>query len=105
MSSTTSDLTFFCDAARHLVCKPFSIVNLHRMALMLDLAPCWFHNHDKHPHYDIPLRRIAEIEARCTVVDSREILQIIKSCCNCGEEHRNDSRHLPDCPKGSHGNS
>lgn len=98
------ELTFFCDEARHLVCKPFSIANLHRMAMQLDLAPCWFHAHDKHPHYDIPKHRIAEISAKCTIVDPREILQIIKSC-TCAEEHRGDGRHLPDCPKGSNGNS
>jgi len=66
-------LTYFCDEARHLVCQPYSIENLHRMAEELGICVCWFHK----DHYDIPKRRIEEVTAKCTVVDSREILKII----------------------------
>lgn len=70
-------LTFVCDTSRHLVCQPYSIANLHIMAQRLGLARSWFHAHPRHAHYDIPVRRIAEITAQCTVVTTREILQII----------------------------
>jgi hypothetical protein len=75
-----SDLTYYCDELRHLVCLPFSVANLHRMAADLGLKPCWFHNGGggKYPHYDIPKRRIVEIQAKCKVVSGRDILRIIK---------------------------
>jgi len=73
-----NQITFYCDEARHLVCRPYSIDNLHEMASQLGIKRCWFHASDKrHPHYDIPKRRIAEITAKCTLVDSHEILSII----------------------------
>lgn len=47
------------------------------MAADLGIKRCWFHA-GKHPHYDIPKRRIAEIAEKTTVVDPREILDIVK---------------------------
>ena len=71
-------LTYYCDGLRHLVCVPYSIPNLHRMARELGIKRCWYHAHPTHPHYDIPERRIAEIQARCRVVTGRDVLAIIK---------------------------
>lgn len=70
-------LRFFVDRKRHLVCVPYSIENLHRMARELGIGRHWYHG-GKFPHYDVPKSRVAEIQTRCTVVRSREILQIIK---------------------------
>lgn len=67
-------MVFYCDNARHLVCVPYSIPNLHAMAQTLGIKRCWFHR----DHYDIPKLRIAEIQAKCTVIPSREIVRIIK---------------------------
>lgn len=78
MSEQGAVLTYYCDSARHLVCVPFSLRNLHQMAVELDIHRCWFHNSPSYPHYDIPKRRIAEVKARCTVVRGRDILAIIK---------------------------
>jgi hypothetical protein len=72
-------LRYICDEARHLVCLPYSVANLHRMAQALGIKKCWFHNKPGRWHYDIPARRIAEIQARCEVVTSRELLEIIRS--------------------------
>lgn len=47
------------------------------MAEALNIKRCWFHP-GKYPHYDIPKRRIEEIQKRCNVVSGREILAIIK---------------------------
>ncbi len=47
------------------------------MAVELGLARKWFHN-SKHPHYDIPVKRIDEITAKCIVVSDRKILEIIR---------------------------
>lgn len=69
-------LQYICDAHRHLVCTPYSIENLHRMARELGIHRGWFHG-GKHPHYDIPKRRISEIKAKCRVVSSRDLLAII----------------------------
>ena len=79
MSQTRQALPvrYFCDDARHLVCVPYSVENLHLMAQDLGIRRCWFHA-AVYKHYDIPKRRIAEIAAKCTVVTTREILQIIK---------------------------
>jgi len=43
------------------------------MAEELGIQRCWFHTH----HYDIPKRRIDEIQAKCTVVPSKTIVKII----------------------------
>jgi hypothetical protein len=69
-------LEYVCDSYRHLVCRPYTIANLHRMAKELGIHRGWFHG-GKFPHYDIPKRRISEIRAKCRVVESREILGII----------------------------
>lgn len=68
------NLEYFTDGRRHLVCRPYSIENLHRMAENLGINKCWFHK----DHYDIPKRRISEIEEKCTIVRPREIIDIIK---------------------------
>jgi len=64
---------------RHLVCVPYSVSNLHKMAKELGIKRCWFHN-GRYPHYDIPKRRIEEILARedVTVVDGHDVLRICK---------------------------
>lgn len=74
-SSIVDELVYFCDTQRHLVCKPYSIENLHRMAEQLNIKRCWFHK-SRHPHYDIPKRRIDEISSKCNIVGPREILKI-----------------------------
>jgi len=68
------ELEFYYDNMRHLVCKPYSVENLHRMAFQLSIAKCWFHK----DHYDIPKRRIGEIASKATLISPREILMIIK---------------------------
>lgn len=70
----TSDLVYYTDGARHLVCVPYSVDNLHRMAEDLNIKRCWFHKN----HYDIPKRRIDEIEAKCEMVSSQDIVRIIR---------------------------
>lgn len=76
--------TYYCDAMRHLVCSPYSVEALHDMAKDLGIARCWYHASKDHPHYDIPKRRIAEIQAKCTVVRPRDILAIMKGTYNVG---------------------
>lgn len=67
-------MRFLCDDQRHLICIPYSITNLHHMAIILKIKSCWFHKN----HYDIPKRRIAEITAKCDVIPARRILDVIK---------------------------
>lgn len=66
-------MKFFADKQRHLVCEPYSIENLHKMAKILNIKRCWFHK----THYDIPKRRIKEIEDKCKIVNSKQIVLII----------------------------
>lgn len=69
-------MRYFSDNARHLVCHPYSIENLHEMAKALGIKRCWFHK-GNHPHYDIPKRRITEIANKTEVVDTKTILAVI----------------------------
>jgi hypothetical protein len=78
-------MRYLCDETRHLICEPYSIEGLHEMAAALDIKRCWFHN-ARYPHYDIPKKRIAEIQAKCTIVEPKEILRIIKDA-NQKSEH------------------
>lgn len=74
----TKELKFYCDNKRHLICEPYSIENLHVMADLLKINKCWFHN-SRHPHYDIPKKRINEISSLCTVISSKELLLKIRA--------------------------
>ena len=69
-------MKYFCDNQRHLVCLPFSVENLHIMAKELNIKKCWYHS-GKNPHYDIPKKRIDEIQSKCQIVSSKEIWIII----------------------------
>lgn len=71
-------MDYFCDSARHLVCVPYTIENLHKMAKNLGIDRRWFHRGASYAHYDIPKLRIEEISAKCQVVRSRDILAIVK---------------------------
>lgn len=88
-------MRYFCDDARHLVCVPYTVDNLHQMARELQIKRCWFHSSSRFPHYDIPKRRIAEITARCTVVSSRDILAIVKGTYR-GATHQQGPEVLDD---------
>lgn len=72
-----TNMTYYCDNQRHLVCIPYSIDNLHKMADTLNIKRCWYHN-SKFPHYDVPKKRIQEIKEKCIVVSARDILNICK---------------------------
>lgn len=71
-------MKYYCDDMRHLICVPYSVENLHKMAEDLGIKRCWFHNTPKYAHYDIPKKRIAEIQAKCEVVDAKDIVRMIK---------------------------
>lgn len=67
-------MKYYTDGKRHLVCMPYSVDNLHEMADDLNIKRCWFHK----DHYDIPKRRIEEIQSQCIMVSSKIIVDIIK---------------------------
>jgi hypothetical protein len=69
-------MIYHCDEKRHLVCVPFSVDNLHKMAYDLGIKRCWYHS-GKLKHYDIPKRRIKEIQDKCIIVTSKKIVEII----------------------------
>lgn len=70
-------MRYLTDNKRHLICEPYSIENLHKMAQDLNIKRCWYHG-GKKPHYDIPINRIKEITSKCEIVSSKTILKIIK---------------------------
>lgn len=74
------ELVYVCDKQRHLVCLPYSIDNLHTMAENLDINRAFYENKKgkSHPHYDIPAKRIKEIQAKCIIVSPRAVLMITK---------------------------
>jgi Protein of unknown function (DUF4031) len=61
-----------------LVCTPYSIENLHRMADDLGIKRCWFHASNNKHHYDVPKKMIDIVSKKCMIVSSREILSIIE---------------------------
>lgn len=67
-------MIFYTDKKRHLICTPYSIDNLHKMVEELNIKRCWFHK----DHYDIPKTRIKEIENKCVIISSKQIVEIIK---------------------------
>lgn len=69
------NLRYITDKKRHLICVPYSVDNLHQMAKELNINKCWFHKN----HYDIPKKRIEEIEKQCQIIDPKNIVEIIKS--------------------------
>jgi hypothetical protein len=79
-------MTYYCDTSRHLICVPYSVENLHQMAAALDIKRCWYHKGKARAvgvralsHYDMPERRIAELTAKCTVVSSRQLVELMRA--------------------------
>lgn len=70
-----NNLVYLTDGRRHLICLPYTKQNLHLMAKDLNIKMCWFHKN----HYDIPKKRIKEIEERCKLISPRQIYLIINS--------------------------
>lgn len=68
-------MIYLCDNKRHLICVPYTIDNLHKMAKSLNIKKCWFHK----DHYDIPKTRIKEITEKCIIISSKLLLVIIRS--------------------------
>lgn len=79
-------MVFVSDRKRHLVCLPYSLENLHLMAERLGIDSCWFHS-KPYPHYDIPKRRIQEIEAICKIVSPKVIVKICRGEYNEHSDH------------------
>lgn len=67
-------VTPVCDKARHLVCEPYTLPILHEVAAWLGIKRHWFHKN----HYDIPKQMIEQVTAKCKVVTTREIVELIK---------------------------
>lgn len=44
------------------------------MALELNIKRCWFHK----DHYDIPKKRIAEIQSKCNFISTKDIVKIVR---------------------------
>lgn len=79
MEKTKTELTFYCDTKKHLICVPYSIDNLHLMATILGIHKNWFHYSNGRAHYDIPKQRIKEIQSKAVIIKSTELLSIIQS--------------------------
>ena len=71
-------IVIYYDDQRHLVCNPYSIRNLHYMALTLGIGRHWFHG-GKYPHYDIPKNKLQLVAQKANHVRPRDILNIIRT--------------------------
>jgi hypothetical protein len=78
---STDKLIFLTDGKRHLVCLPYSVDNLHKMADTLGLGRHWFHS-GRLAHYDIPMKRMNELTENCKLISSKELVRICR-----GEYH------------------
>jgi hypothetical protein len=69
-------LIYFCDHKRHLICLPYSPLNLHKMAEDLGIKRCWFHKN----HYNIPKSRFEEVKKKCLMTtNTRDLVILINS--------------------------
>ncbi len=73
-SNKSLSMKYLTDGKRHLICQPYSIENLHKMAEALNIKKCWFHKN----HYDIPKKRLIEIESQCEIISPKQIVEIIR---------------------------
>lgn len=67
-------MIYLTDGKRHLICIPYSIENLHKMAEDLEIGRHWFHR----SHYDIPKNRQKEIEDRALMTNTRDIVKVVR---------------------------
>ena len=70
-------MKYYYDNMRHLICVPYSIDNLHKMAQSLNIKRCWFHN-AKYPHYDIPKKMMGKMPSSCELIPAKQLLLFIK---------------------------
>ena len=64
----TTTLCFITDGKRHLICEPYSIENLHKMAEERDIKRCWFHGGSKPEPWVSRTKRV-EIENYDEIVE------------------------------------
>lgn len=73
-------LTYYCDNAFRIVCRPYTIHNLHKMAEELDMPMHRFHTtvniSQPYSFYTMPMERQKEIMKKCTVVTMKELFLI-----------------------------
>lgn len=65
-------MLYVADNYRHLVCIPYSLANLHKMARELGIKRGWYEK----GHYDIPKGKIDQVLSVCTVVSPKLIVRI-----------------------------
>lgn len=70
-------MIYLTDGKRHLICVPYIVQNLHEMAADLNIKRSWFHS-SPYPHYDIPKKRIVEIECKCMRISSKDVVRIAR---------------------------
>jgi len=68
-------MKYLTDGKRHLVCQPYSKANLHKMAEDLGIKRHFFHKN----RYDIPFRRKEEIEEKCELITTKELIKVINN--------------------------
>lgn len=87
------------DDARHLVCLPYTVDDLHRMAEHLGIGRHFYHA-SPFPHYDIPVRRQAEIVVMARSVSSKDIVRLWRHRPHCHPEDPIYSHSCcPTCPR------
>lgn len=94
-------LEYLCDNKRHLICIPYSISNLHKMSEDLGIPKHFYHKKGQniHPHYDIPAKRLKDIQSKCRIISSKELLIIIKQQINMTEFKNKIESELKISPK------
>lgn len=69
-------IKYYCDDRRHVVCLPYSVENLHKMAEDLNIKKYCYRASPK-PNYKMPKKRINEITQKCTLVGIETIRTIM----------------------------
>lgn len=71
-------MKYYCDRMRHLICIPYTVENLHQMARDLGIKRCWY-DPKPYPHYDIPKKRIGEIQQKCNMISPKQLVDMIRT--------------------------
>ena len=72
---SVEELLYLTDGHRNVICVPYSIENLHKMADDLGIKRSWF----KEDHYEIPDSYYPQFEDKCERVTTPTLFKTVKN--------------------------
>ena len=72
---SVEELLYLTDGRKNVICIPYSIENLHKMADDLGMKKKYF----KKDHYEIPDDMVSEVEDKCDVVTTTTLFKTARN--------------------------